>query len=70
MIVGRFALANPALALAGLFAAQRGRFSDRGTIHTDSVTFCALVLATAVIVCGWSFLPVLTLAPVLDHLLH
>jgi len=68
MLVGRFALAIPALALAGLFAAQRPRFSNEGTIHTDSVTFGVLLLATALIVCGLSFLPVLTLAPVLDHL--
>lgn len=70
MLVGRFALAIPALGLAGLFAAQQRRFSDEGTIPTDSVTFGVLLLATALVVCGLSFLPALTLAPVLDHLVH
>jgi K+-transporting ATPase ATPase A chain len=68
MIVGRFGLAIPALALAGLFAAQPRRFGGEGAISTDTVTFAALLLATALIVCGLSFFPVLTLGPVLEHL--
>jgi len=68
MMVGRFALAIAALALAGLFAAQPRRFSGEGSIRTDTVTFGVLLLATAVVVCGLSFFPVLTLGPVLEHL--
>jgi len=68
MMVGRFGLAIPALALAGLFAGQTRRFGGEGAIATDTVTFGALLLATALIVCGLSFFPVLTLGPVLEHL--
>lgn len=68
MMVGRFGLAIPALALAGLFAGQTRRFGGEGAISTDTVTFGALLLATALIVCGLSFFPVLTLGPVLEHL--
>jgi len=68
MMVGRFGLAIPALALAGLFAAQARRFAGEGTIPTDTVIFGALLLATALIVCGLSFFPVLTLGPVMEHL--
>lgn len=68
MMVGRFGLAIPALALAGLFAAQPRRYGGEGTIHTDTVTFGVLLLATALIVCGLSFFPALTLGPVLEHL--
>jgi len=68
MMVGRFGLAVPALALAGYFAAQTRRFGGEGTIRTDSFIFGVLLLATALIVCGLSFFPALTLGPVLDHL--
>ena len=68
MMVGRFGLAIPALALAGYFAAQQRRFGGEGTIRTDSFIFGVLLLATALIVCGLSFFPALTLGPVLDHL--
>ena len=68
MMVGRFGLAIPALALAGLFAAQPRRFGGEGAISTDTVTFGALLLATALIVCGLSYFPALTLGPVLEHL--
>jgi K+-transporting ATPase ATPase A chain len=70
MMVGRFGLAIAALALAGLFAAQPQRFSGEGSIRTDTVTFGVLLLATALIVCGLSFFPVLTLGPVLEHLVR
>jgi len=68
MMVGRFGLAIPALALAGLFARQTRRFGGEGAISTDTVIFGALLLATALLVCGLSFFPVLTLGPVLEHL--
>jgi len=68
MMVGRFGLAIPALALAGLFAAQSRRYAGEGTIPTDTVIFGALLLATALIVCGLSFFPALTLGPILEHL--
>jgi K+-transporting ATPase ATPase A chain len=61
-------LAIPALALAGLFAAQPRRFGGGGAIRTDTVTFGALLLATVLIVCGLSFFPAVTLGPVLEHL--
>ncbi|HUK43508.1 MAG TPA: potassium-transporting ATPase subunit KdpA [Candidatus Bathyarchaeia archaeon] len=70
MMVGRFGLAIPALALAGMFAAQRYRYSGEGAIRTDSFIFGTLLLATTVVVCGLSFLPVLTLGPVLEHLMR
>jgi potassium-transporting ATPase potassium-binding subunit len=68
MIVGRFGLAIAALALAGFFAAQPRRFTGEGSIRTDTFSFGILLLATAVIVCGLSFFPVMTLGPVLEHL--
>lgn len=69
MMAGRFALAIPALALAGLFARQGRRPPTTGTLPTDTLQFASLIVGTAVIVVGLSFLPALALGPVVEHLL-
>jgi K+-transporting ATPase ATPase A chain len=69
MIVGRFGLAVSALALAGSFAAQGRRPTTLGTIPTYTFSFGVLVVGTALIVGLLSYFPVLTLGPILEHLL-
>jgi len=69
MMVGRFGLAIPALALAGRLALQPRRQAGLGTLPTDSLLFACLVIGTIVIVGGLSYLPVLALGPVVEHLL-
>ena len=69
MMAGRFGLAIPALALAGLFAKQGRRPPTTGTLPTDTLQFASLIVGTAVIVVGLSFLPALALGPVVEHLL-
>ncbi len=69
MMAGRFGLAIPALALAGLLAKQGRRPPTSGTLPTDTLQFASLLVGTAVIVVGLSFLPALALGPVLEHLL-
>ena len=69
MIIGRFGLAIPALALAGQFAAQGRRPVTLGTLPTDGIEFGVLLGATALIVGGLSFFPALTLGAILEHLL-
>jgi K+-transporting ATPase ATPase A chain len=69
MMIGRFGLAIPALALAGLFARQIRRPITQGAVATDSFTFGVLLVSTALIVCGLSFFPALTLGPLLEHFL-
>lgn len=68
MIMGRFALAIPALALAGLVAGQIKRQETQNAVPTDRPLFAALLVATAMIVGGLSFLPALALGPILEHL--
>jgi K+-transporting ATPase ATPase A chain len=68
MMMGRFALAVPALALAAQFGRQRRRPVTLGTLPTDSIAFGILLVSTAVIVGGLSYFPVLALGPVLEHL--
>jgi len=69
MMMGRFALAIPALALAGLLAGQIKRQDTENAVPTDTPMFVALLVATALIVGGLSFLPALTLGPILEHLI-
>jgi K+-transporting ATPase ATPase A chain len=68
MMAGRFGLAIPALMFAGLFAQQKERPQSRGTLRTDTFTFGALLTAFLIVVTALSYLPVLTLGPVLEHL--
>jgi K+-transporting ATPase ATPase A chain len=68
MLMGRFALAVPALALAGHFARQ-GRRPAAGAVPADSFLFGVLLVGTAIIVGGLSYFPMLALGPILEHLL-
>lgn len=69
MMVGRFGLAIPALALAGRFAAQGRRPATLGTLPTDTISFAVLVVGTAVIVGGLSYFAALALGPIVEHLI-
>ena len=69
MMAGRFGLAIPALALAGLFARQGRRPPTTGTLPTDTLQFASLIVGTAGIVVGLSCLPALALGPIVEHLM-
>ncbi|MBC7795846.1 MAG: potassium-transporting ATPase subunit KdpA [Pyrinomonadaceae bacterium] len=69
MMIGRFGLAIPALALAGSFARQGRRPVTLGTLPTDSLAFGAFLTATALIIGGLSYLPALALGPILEQFL-
>ena len=69
MMVGRFGLAIPALALAALFARQKITPTTSGTLPTDSVAFGLLLTACLIVLVALSYLPALALGPVLERLL-
>jgi K+-transporting ATPase ATPase A chain len=69
MIVGRFGLAIPALALADLFGRQRSTPSSSGTLPTHSVSFGVLLTTCLITMVALSYLPTLALGPVLERLL-
>jgi K+-transporting ATPase ATPase A chain len=69
MLAGRFILMWPTLALAGAFAEQRCRITTEGLLPTESVTFAVLLVAMIVIMAGLSFLPLLALGPIVEHLM-
>jgi K+-transporting ATPase ATPase A chain len=69
MMAGRFGLAIPALALAGSFAKQGRRPLTVGTLPTDTISFGIFLAATAVLIGALSYFPVLTLGPILEHVI-
>jgi K+-transporting ATPase ATPase A chain len=69
MIVGRFGLAIPALALAGALAEQRRRPVTAGTLPTDTFSFAMLVTGTGVVIGGLSYYAALALGPLIEHLI-
>jgi K+-transporting ATPase ATPase A chain len=68
MLAGRFGLAIPALALAGLFAQQDRKPMTEGTLPTDTPLFAALTIGTVLVVGTLSYLPALALGPIVEHL--
>jgi len=68
MIVGRFGLAIPALALAALFGRQRNTPATPGTLPTHSWVFAVLLTACLITMVALSYLPSLALGPVLERL--
>ncbi|MGD0388719.1 MAG: potassium-transporting ATPase subunit KdpA [Tepidisphaeraceae bacterium] len=67
MLAGRFALAIPALALAGRLANQGRRSQHAGTLPSDSLLLATVAVSAAVLIVLLSFLPALALGPLLEH---
>jgi K+-transporting ATPase ATPase A chain len=67
MIVGRFGLAVPALALAGLFARQGCQLTTAGSLPSDSILFAIVTLGSALLIGGLNFLPAMALGPIVEH---
>jgi K+-transporting ATPase ATPase A chain len=68
MLVGRFFLIIPVLAIAGSLARKPKVPVTAGTFPTDSALFGGLVLGVILIVAGLTFFPVLALGPIVEHL--
>ncbi len=69
MLVGRFAVLLPALAIAGSLAAKRITPASAGTFPTHQPLFVGLLVAVILIVGALTFFPALTLGPIVEHLL-
>jgi K+-transporting ATPase ATPase A chain len=68
MLVGRFLLIIPVLALAGSMARKRPLPPSAGTFPTHTPLFGALVVGVVVIVAGLTFFPALALGPIVEYL--
>lgn len=69
MLLGRFFMIVPVLALAGSLAQKKQVALSGGTFPVSGVLFALLVLGTILIVGALTFLPVLALGPIVEHFL-
>jgi potassium-transporting ATPase potassium-binding subunit len=69
MLIGRFGVIIPVLAIAGNMAKKKITPLSAGTFRTDNWLFIGLLIAVILIVGGLTHFPALSLGPVIDHLL-
>jgi len=70
MLLGRFGIMVPALALAGSLAAKGTVAESIGTFRTDNGMFVGLVIGVILIIGGLTFFPAVSLGPVVEQLIH
>jgi K+-transporting ATPase ATPase A chain len=70
MLVGRYGMIIPILALAGSMAAKRRVAPSLGTFPTTGVLFSVLLIGVVVIVGALNFFPALALGPIVEQLLQ
>ena len=67
MLAGRFFVIIPALALAGNLAGKKTVAESAGSFPVSGVTFTLLVVGTVLLVGALTFLPVLSLSPIVEY---
>ena len=67
LLIGRFMMIIPLLAIAGSLAKKKLIPESAGTFPTDSATFCVLLVGVIVIVGALTFFPALALGPIVEH---
>jgi K+-transporting ATPase ATPase A chain len=68
MLIGRFCIIVPMLALAGNLASKKYVPPSLGTFPVTTATFSLLLISVILIVGALTFFPALSLGPVLEHL--
>jgi K+-transporting ATPase ATPase A chain len=68
MMIGRFAILVPVLAIAGSLAGKKVVPASAGTFPTDNGLFVALLLGVIIITGGLIYFPADVLGPVVEHL--
>ncbi len=68
MLVGRFIMIVPTMAIAGSLAAKKTVPPSAGTFPTTGGLFIGLLVGVILIVGGLTFFPALALGPVVEHL--
>jgi potassium-transporting ATPase potassium-binding subunit len=69
MLVGRFLMIVPALAIAGSMVGKKTVSAGLGTFPTNGPLFTCLLVSVIVIVGALTFFPALSLGPVVEHFL-
>ncbi len=68
MLLGRFIVIVPTLAIAGSLAGKKTVPPSAGTFPTHGGLFVALLISVIVVVAGLTFFPVLALGPIVEQL--
>ncbi|KGM34302.1 potassium-transporting ATPase subunit KdpA [Inquilinus limosus] len=68
MLIGRFLMIVPMLAVAGSLAAKRSLPPSSGTFPTTGPLFVGLLIGVVLIMGGLTFFPALALGPIVDQL--
>ena len=69
MLIGRFGIIVPVMAIAGSMAKKKVTPVSSGTFRTDNWLFVMLLISVILIVGGLTFFPPLALGPVVEHFL-
>ncbi|HTW08498.1 MAG TPA: potassium-transporting ATPase subunit KdpA [Acidimicrobiales bacterium] len=70
MLIGRFGILIPALALGGSLAAKNVVPASLGTFRTDNPMFIGLTIGVIIIIGGLTFFPAVALGPIAEALAH
>ena len=70
MLIGRFGIMIPALALGGSLAIKNVVPASLGTFRTDNAMFVGLTIGVIVIIGGLTFFPAVSLGPIVEQLSH
>src|SRR5271170_7000794 len=70
MLLGRFAIMIPCLAIGGALAAKNVVPESLGTFRTDNGMFVGLVIGVILIIGGLTFFPAISLGPIVEQLSH
>jgi potassium-transporting ATPase potassium-binding subunit len=70
LLLGRFAIMVPVLALAGALAAKETVAAGAGTFRTDKPIFAGLLIGVVLIVGALTFFPAVSLGPIVEQLSH
>jgi K+-transporting ATPase ATPase A chain len=68
MVLGRFAVIVPILAIAGSLAAKKKLEVTSGTLPTHGILFMILLVGTVMLVGALTYIPALALGPIVEHL--
>jgi K+-transporting ATPase ATPase A chain len=69
MLIGRFGIIIPVLAIAGSLAGKKITPPSSGTFRTDNGLFIGLLISVIIIIGGLTHFPALALGPIVEHLL-
>jgi K+-transporting ATPase ATPase A chain len=69
MLVGRYWVMIPVLAMAGSLARKKYVPPSAGTLPTHTMLFVLLLVGTILIIGALTFIPALALGPIVEHLM-